>query len=117
MDALHILVGFALFVLTALLSKRNLAGWLPWITTLMLAIVNEFYDLAVERWPTPATQLGEAAKDVVLTMAIPTLVMLLAQSRPGLFGSCARTLANHQVPDGAEVLVAVSTSTRLEDER
>ena len=101
MDALHILVGFALFVLAALLFKRRLAALAPWMTTLMLAIGNEFYDLAVERWPTPATQLGEAAKDVILTMAIPTLVMLLARSRPGIFGAGASSLANDQVPDRA----------------
>ena len=35
--------------------------------------INEANDFRVEIWPDPGMQFGEAAKDVVLTMFIPTL--------------------------------------------
>ena len=84
MDALHILVGFAIFLLAAWVLKRGVADPVPWLATLMLEIGNEAYDLTVELWPDSGSQLGEGAKDVVLTMALPSLLMLVARWRPGL---------------------------------
>ncbi|HET9336227.1 MAG TPA: hypothetical protein VFO12_07465 [Sphingomicrobium sp.] len=84
MDALHIIVGFTLFLLAALILRRSAASGLPWLAVLMLEIGNEAYDLAVERWPDIGSQLGEGAKDIMLTMALPTLLMLIVRWRPGL---------------------------------
>ncbi len=86
MDALHILVGFLIFLLAAQLLRRSVASPLPWLTLLMLELANEAYDLHVEIWPNLANQLGEGTKDIILTMALPTLVMLLARRRPALLG-------------------------------
>lgn len=90
MDALHILVGFILFLLSALILRRGLASRLPWLAVLLLEIGNEAYDLTVERWPDIGSQMGEGAKDIMLTMALPTLVMFVARWRPGLLGQAAR---------------------------
>ena len=119
MDALHILVGFAIFLLAARTLNRTVAHPLPWLATLMLEIGNEAYDLAVELWPDLGSQLGEGIKDVILTMALPTLVMLVARWRPALLGSetARRQLADDQVPGRAEVRVAMGASAGLEDER
>lgn len=84
MDALHILVGFAIFLLAALVLKRSVANGLPWVATLLLEIGNEAYDFHVELWPDPGSQLGEAAKDVMLTMALPTLLLIVARRLPRL---------------------------------
>ena len=84
MDGLHILVGFVIFLLAAAGLKRSVASPLPWLATLALEIGNEVYDLHVELWPDPASQLGEGAKDILLTMALPTLVMLIARLRPSV---------------------------------
>lgn len=84
MDALHTLVGFVIFLLAALLLRRSIASPLPWLAVLLLEVGNEAYDLFVERWPDIGSQAGEAAKDIILTMALPTLVMLIARWRPVL---------------------------------
>lgn len=119
MDALHILVGFVLFLLCALALRRTVADPQPWLATLVLEIGNEAYDLLVELWPDPGSQLGEGAKDVLLTMVLPTLLLLVARWRPQLLGagSDGHGLADDQVPDRAEVLVASGRPARLEDER
>lgn len=89
-DALHMLVGMAAWVVIALLWRRPLSDWRPWLGLLVLLAWNETVDLWVERWPDLASQYGESAKDLLLTMAIPTLVMVLARWRPGLFSRSAR---------------------------
>jgi hypothetical protein len=85
MDALHILVGFVLFLLAALLLRTGVASLRPWLALLVLELLNEGYDLRVEIWPNLGSQLGEGAKDILLTMALPTLLALLARSRLSLF--------------------------------
>lgn len=90
MDALHILVGFAIFLLAAHVLKRSLASSLPWLATLLLEIGNEAHDLTIELWPDPGSQLGEGAKDIALTMALPTLILLVARWRPELLVSTNR---------------------------
>jgi hypothetical protein len=101
MDALHILVGFAIFLLAAQVLRRSVANPLPWAATLLLAVGNEIHDLTIELWPNLGSQLGEGAKDILLTMALPTLLTLTARSRPMILGSDAAhaRLANDQVTD------------------
>ena len=84
MDALHILVGFLIFLLAAQLLRRSVGSSLPWLALLILELGNEAYDLHVELWPDPGSQLGEAVKDIMLTMALPTLLLCLARWRPAL---------------------------------
>jgi hypothetical protein len=83
MDALHILVGFILFLTAARLLRTGIASPFPWLALLLLELVNEAYDLRVELWPNLATQLGEGAKDILLTMALPSLMLITARFRPG----------------------------------
>lgn len=87
MDALHILVGFVVFLVAARLLKSGVASPLPWLALLILELGNEAYDLHVERWPEFSSQLGEGVKDLMLTMALPTLVALVARLRPAIFSS------------------------------
>lgn len=84
LDALHIIIGFAIFLFAAHVFKRSVASPLPWGATLLLEIGNEGHDLLIELWPDPGSQLGEAAKDIMLTMALPTLIMLVARWHPSL---------------------------------
>jgi hypothetical protein len=90
MDALHILVGCVIFLVSAQALKRSIAHPLPWLATLVLEIGNEVHDLTIEIWPDPGSQLGEGAKDIILTMALPTLLMLVARWRPMLLGATPR---------------------------
>ena len=81
MDALHILAGFVIFLLAALVLRSGVASPRPWFALLMLELLNEAHDLYVERWPNIGHQLGEGVKDLVLTMALPTLVLLTARCK------------------------------------
>lgn len=87
MDGLHILTGFAIFLIAALALKRSVASALPWFATFVLELGNEAYDLHVELWPDPGSQLGEGAKDIILTMALPTLLLVVARWRPELLAN------------------------------
>ena len=84
MDALHVLVGTLALLLFAAVLRRSIADWWPWLTILAAELLNEWNDLRVERWPDLGAQLGEGAKDVLLTMALPTLLLFVARSRPTL---------------------------------
>lgn len=84
MDAWHILIGFFLFLLAALVLRRKVSDPLPWLAVLLVEIGNEAYDLYVEIWPDPGSQLGEGFKDILLTMALPTLMFLVVRFKPGL---------------------------------
>jgi len=84
-DALHVIVGVVVWILAALLLRRRLTDWLPLLVLAALLLLNEATDLWVERWPDPAMQYGESTKDVLLTLALPALLMAVARLRPGLF--------------------------------
>ncbi len=84
-DALHVLVGTLVWIAVALVLRRSLSAWAPWLILLALTLFNECVDLWVERWPDMAMQLGESAKDVLLTMTLPTVLMLLTAYTSGLF--------------------------------
>lgn len=119
MDALHIMVGFVIFLLAAMLLRRSIASPLPWLATLLLEIANEALDLQVEIWPDLGRQLGEGAKDILLTMALPTLLWCIARWRPTLLtdGAAGRnSLTDDQMTSRPEVLVAAGASSGLEDE-
>ena len=84
MDAWHILVGVVAFLLIARLLDSNVGRLLPWLLLLAAELINEAYDIHIERWPDLGSQLGEGAKDIMLTMALPTLIALVARWRPRL---------------------------------
>ena len=84
-DALHVLVGTAIWLIAAIVLRRRLSAWLPWLIVLGLALFNELVDLCVERWPDVAMQYGEGMKDLALTMALPTVLLALTRRVPGLF--------------------------------
>ncbi len=85
MDALHVILGVVLQMAFAFLFRSSLARPLPLLAVLALELVNEAYDFRVERWPHPGMQTGEAVKDVLLTMLLPTVIFLVARYRPALF--------------------------------
>lgn len=102
MDALHVVVGFVIFLIGARILKCSIASPLPWLALLMLELGNEVYDLHVELWPDLASQLGEAAKDILLTMALPTLAACMVRWQPQLFARrAAGNSADRQMPDGS----------------
>jgi hypothetical protein len=88
-DSLHVLAGVLVWIAGGLLLRRPLTSWRPWLCVLLLILWNEAVDLTLEQWPDKGWQYGESAKDVLLTMAVPTILMLAARLRPDLFRSGA----------------------------
>ena len=96
-DAVHVILGVICMFLVALVARRPVSHWLPWAVVLLLALCNEVADLWVERWPHPGEQYGESAKDLVITMFLPTLLLLTARSAPSFFGGHSSARASRKV--------------------
>src|SRR5690348_15076699 len=89
-DAMHVIAGVLFQVLAALIFRRPLSSWLPWLVVLALTLFNEAVDLWVERWPVLGMQLGEGTKDLILTLFLPTVLLLAFRLSPGLSRSQRR---------------------------
>jgi hypothetical protein len=89
-DSIHVLSGVLLWLVFALALRRPLTARLPWLCVFAVILWNEAVDLWVEQWPDPGQQYGEGAKDLLLTMALPTLLMWAARVRPDLFRTGVR---------------------------
>jgi hypothetical protein len=91
-DALHVIVGVIVQLAAAWVLRRALAELGPWLVVLALELLNEWRDLAWDLWPAPlrSAQVGEGFKDLLLTMGLPTLLMLLARFSPRLFSGALR---------------------------
>jgi hypothetical protein len=84
-DALHVIVGVLLWLVFGLLTRRPLAAWVPWLLLFAVILWNETVDLWTEQWPDPGQQYGEGAKDLLITMLVPTVLLFAIRLRPDLF--------------------------------
>lgn len=91
MDAIHVLVGVCLLLLFAAILRRGVRHLLPWLLVLAMELANEWNDLHVETWPDRPRQYGEGFKDILLTMALPTLLVLVARYWPRVLVGTAPT--------------------------
>ena len=89
-DAMHVIAGVLLQLLAALITRRPLSSWKPWLVVLVLLLFNEAVDLWAERWPIVAMQLGEGVKDIILTLFLPTILLLAFRLSPALSRSGRR---------------------------
>ena len=83
-DALHVIAGAVIFLACARLFRCSISSWRVWAALLCLNFFNEFVDLWAERWPDPARQYGQGLKDLLLTMTVPTILVLVARFWPML---------------------------------
>ena len=83
-DTLHLIAGVAIWLTLAAISRRPLSSWLPLLGTALIATLNEAVDLWVELWPSLGHQLGEGARDILATVAVPALFVLAVRLRPSL---------------------------------
>lgn len=84
-DSLHVLVGVLVQLAVAILLRRSVSNWRPWLVVFALASANEFIDLQFDHWPMRSTQFGESAKDLALTMILPTVLLFAARRSPRIF--------------------------------
>lgn len=85
-DAMHVLAGVILQLAAAVLLRTSLARAGPWLAVLALELLNEWSDLRQDLWPPNArsAQVGEGIKDLLLTLALPTLLLAIARWHPRL---------------------------------
>lgn len=77
-DALHVHIGLAIFFGAALLFRRPLASWIPWLSLLAFELANELMDMF--HWHGGfGFELGDSPKDIVNTMFWPTVVFAVAR--------------------------------------
>lgn len=91
-DALHVIASVVVLLLVGLLLRKPVTSWWPWIVVLVSTLINEFVDLWVEEWPEPGMQYGEGAKDLLLTMFLPTLLLVTSRKFPRLYRAVAPDL-------------------------
>jgi hypothetical protein len=84
MDALHVHAGVLLQIAAAVILRRPLRSLWPWLAVLGIEFANEAYDYTYEIWPTRDIQFAEGVRDMWNTMALPTLILLLARYAPRL---------------------------------
>jgi hypothetical protein len=84
-DSLHVIVGVVLLLVLSLILRRPISSWRPWLWLFAVSLWNETVDLWVEQWPDPGMQYGEGARDLLLTMLLPTILMVAARLRPDVF--------------------------------
>jgi hypothetical protein len=70
--------------------RRPLSSWIPWFWIFAVILWNETVDLWMEQWPDPGQQYGEGAKDLMITMLLPTVLMFAVRARPDLFRGAAK---------------------------
>ena len=85
-DALHVLVGVGLQLALARLMRGSVGQVMPWLGVLAMELLNEWSDLSFEIWPNRPMQWGESAKDILLTMALPTILLIISRRSPDLLG-------------------------------
>lgn len=89
-DSLHVLTGVIIQLAAGMLLRRSVSSCVPWFVVLTLACLNELIDLVFDHWPTRPIQYGESAKDLILTMILPTVLLFAARRAPDLFSARQR---------------------------
>ena len=95
-DTLHVIVGILVMLVAALVSRKPLSSWWPWLWTFAVILWSETVDLWTYRWSDPGMEYGEGAKDLLLTMFLPTILMLAVRLRPDLFRRTTRRSGRRQ---------------------
>ncbi len=89
-ESLHVVAGVLIQLLAAALLRKPVSSASPWLVVLAIASVNEFMDLSIEQWPRPAMQFGEGVNDLLVTMLLPTVLLITARKTPRIYGPAPR---------------------------
>lgn len=84
-DALHIYVGLALFLGSAVLFKWSLASWKPWAIVLAAALLGEAWDIRDRIASDIALDLAGDWHDIWNTLFWPCAIVVLARTT-AIFG-------------------------------
>jgi hypothetical protein len=84
-DWLHLAIGPVIFVAAAIVLPKKGSVWHPWLAVVALAVLNELVDLTMDQSPNRTSAYVESATDFLLTIAIPTLLLIFARHFPTLY--------------------------------
>jgi hypothetical protein len=82
--ALHPIVGVVLQLACAAVFRTSIAKPAPWLVVLALELANEWTDLTVDVWPNRSDQIAGSVQDLLLTMILPTVLLLAARFYPSV---------------------------------
>ena len=99
-DVIHVLVGVAIQFAAALLLRRSVAHFRTLLPVYVLALANEVMDVTYDTWSNAALQMGQSLRDIVLTVAVPTLLFIAARWVPRLFAPLVLQEETDADPDG-----------------
>lgn len=85
-DWIHVVAGPLIQLVAALVMRQSVQRIWPWLVVLALELFNEWHDLVWDTWPNRQMQFGEGLKDILLTMALPTILLLASRHFPHWFG-------------------------------
>ena len=83
-DALYVIAGVLLYLIAAFVLRSSLRSFRPWLLLLGLGLANELNDMLVRGWPNRPAQLGESGKDLLLLLLLPSILMIVARTKPNL---------------------------------
>lgn len=89
-DALHIYAALFIQLGVAVLFRRSLASFGPWLAVLAALLVNEWLDIYLPEGPIEQWQIDGGIQDLWNTMLLPTILLLLARFAPGVLAGPAR---------------------------
>lgn len=84
-DSVHVIAGVVIMLAAALWLRKPVSHSTPWLVVLGFAGLNEFVDLYLHQWPSAAIQYGEGVKDLLLTMLLPSLVLVTSRRYPRIY--------------------------------
>lgn len=103
-DALHIYVALIVLFGSCALFRWKVHQWRPWLLVLLAAFVGEVLDIRGMPGPFESAIGRENVKDILNTMAVPTLLLIAARytnvfARPRANAEAARGSGDEaQVP-------------------
>ncbi len=83
-DALHIYAAVLIHLGSAAILRRPLASPLPWRCVLLAILGNEYFDMYGTGEPVEEWQVLGGVTEMWNTLALPTLLMLIARFAPSL---------------------------------
>lgn len=81
-DWLHLIIGPAILAAASVVMRKPMASWDPWLVVVALGILNELIDLIEGASVAPNAAYFESATDFLLTIAIPTAILIKARFFP-----------------------------------
>lgn len=83
-DALHVYAAILVQLVAAAFLRRPISHPLPWLIVLAALVVNEAIDLREPGKPIEQWQIAGGLRDLLNTMALPTLLLVVARYVPSL---------------------------------